>query len=294
MPAAHGEGSVIQSPEEWRRAGRTVTVDGHEVFVADVGEGNRTVMVLHGFPGSSWDWCDVAAALAGRARVVLFDFLGHGFSAKPDQKYSLFAQTDLAIAVAAAAGIERCVLVSHDMGDTVAAEMLKREVEGTLPFAVDEAFLTNGSIFMDLVQLSAGQLALLSLPDEALTASLPLDAFRPGLEETFSPQHRPDAATIDGMLSLIANRDGDRVLPRIIRYVEERRAYQDRWTAGLAEYPGPMTAAWGALDPIAVVAMPHRLKQLRPATEIVIWDDVGHWPSIETPGRLAELIAAHL
>jgi pimeloyl-ACP methyl ester carboxylesterase len=55
-----------------------------------------------------------------------------------------------------------------------------------------------------------------------------------------------------------------------------------------------MAALWGEEDPIAVVAMTHHLKEIRPATEVVTWPDVGHWPSIEVPDRLADAILARL
>ncbi len=49
---------------------------------------------------------------------------------------------------------------------------------------------------------------------------------------------------------------------------------------------------WGVLDPIAVPAMPQRLAELRPGTEVVLLDGVGHWPSIEAPERVAAEIRA--
>lgn len=55
-----------------------------------------------------------------------------------------------------------------------------------------------------------------------------------------------------------------------------------------------MTALWGEQDPIAVVGMAHHLRELRGDTEVVTWPDVGHWPSIEVPERVAEAILARL
>ena len=51
--------------------------------------------MLHGFPGSTFDWRHVIADLAADHRVVGHDFLGFGLSDKPfDGDYSLFAQAD--------------------------------------------------------------------------------------------------------------------------------------------------------------------------------------------------------
>jgi pimeloyl-ACP methyl ester carboxylesterase len=279
----------------WRESGRFLTVDGRNVFVVEQGAGSPAVLILHGFPGSSFDWRRVVPLLAESFRVIAFDFLGYGLTAKPvDARYSLFEQADLAERVAADAGMSHCALVAHDMGDTVAAELLMRSTEGRLGFEVDRAILTNGSIFIDLAQLSAGQQALLSLPDEILPAPMPLEMFRPGLADTFSRDHPPTDEELDGMVSLVARDGGDRLLPRLIRYIEERRQNQERWTEGLVSFAGSLSALWGAQDPIAVPAMVERLSTLRPQTDVVLWDDVGHWPSIEIPDRLAAALSERL
>jgi pimeloyl-ACP methyl ester carboxylesterase len=285
-----------KSVADWREAGRFIDVGGRSIFVVDQGPASdEAVLILHGFPASSFDWRHVAPQVASRRRVVTFDFLGYGLSSKPlDAAYSLFEQADLAEAVASRTGIRRCVLVSHDMGDSVAAELLGRAAEGRLEFSIDRSIVTNGSIFIDLARLSPGQLALLALPDSPLAESLPLDGFRPGLSATFSAEHQPSEEELDAMLWLIANEHGDRLMPRLIRYIEERRTHQARWTAGLTGYAGPMTLLWGRQDPIAVEAMAYHLAELRPATEVILWPDVGHWPSIEVPDRVAGAILARL
>lgn len=277
----------------WKDDGRFIDHRGDKIFVLDTNSHpGRSIFILHGFPSSSFDWHLVVPELAKRARVVTFDFLGYGLSDKPDRAYSIFEQTDLAMAVAADCGIETCVLVSHDMGDTVAAELLMRQSEGALDFSVERSILTNGSIFIDMAQLSTGQQFLLSLPDDRLAEPLGLDGMRPGLRETFGIQ--PPDAEIDAMVELIRNNGGDQLLPRLIRYIEQRRTNQERFTMGLVSFGGPMTALWGELDPIAVVAMTDRLLELRPDTEVERWADVGHWPSLEAPERLAAAITERL
>ena len=51
---------------------------------AEASDGDATpVLVLHGFPTSSWDFVDAAMLVSKHRRVVLFDFLGFGYSDKP-------------------------------------------------------------------------------------------------------------------------------------------------------------------------------------------------------------------
>jgi pimeloyl-ACP methyl ester carboxylesterase len=274
----------------WRDLGRTVSLGGHQIFVSAFGTGSP-VLFLHGFPGSSFDWREVARLVAVRHQVVLFDFLGYGLSDKPaDQPFSLFNQADLATSVASLFGITQCAVVAHDVGDTVAAELLARQNAGELPFVIDQMVLTNGSIFIDMAGLTEGQLLLLSLPDEPLADRLPAEMLAASLAATF-PKPSDE---IDAMVSLIQDRGGDRLLPRLIRYIEERRVHQARWTAGFTEFAGPLTALWGALDTIAIPAMPRHLATLRPSTEVVIWPDLGHWPATEDPSRVAAAVLGRL
>ena len=86
-----------------------------------------TIVILHGFPGSTFDWRHVVDDLAADHRVVGHDFVGFGLSDKPvDADYSLFTQADRTERVLQALDVERAVIVAHDVGDTVAAELLHR------------------------------------------------------------------------------------------------------------------------------------------------------------------------
>src|SRR5438128_8707616 len=93
------------TPEGWRGQGSEIDLspDGR-IFAVDLGprgHAKTPVLVLHGFPTSSWDFADAAAIVAKERRAVLFDFLGFGFSDKPHvAAYSVFVQAEIAIAVA--------------------------------------------------------------------------------------------------------------------------------------------------------------------------------------------------
>jgi pimeloyl-ACP methyl ester carboxylesterase len=281
--------------DEWRAQGRLIDVDSETLFIVEQGPRDApAVVVLHGFPGSTFEWRHIIADLAADHRVVAHDFGGFGLSAKPvDGDYSLFTQADRTERVVAAAGVERAVLLAHDVGTTVAAELLHRHRDKVLSFDVAGCVLTNGSIFIDLAQLSDGQQALLALPDEPLAEPLGRDLLRAALAATFPPG-QPAPGELDAIVALVEHNGGDLLLPRLIRYIEERRRNQPRWTAGLAEAAVPMAAVWGLLDPIAMPAMVDRLEQLRThagnGLHVARWPDAGHWPCVERPGELATLV----
>jgi pimeloyl-ACP methyl ester carboxylesterase len=104
--------------------GKYVNIFGHQVFVLDSGKkssvANDTLLILHGFPSSSYDYHAVLQDLHERfPRIVLFDFIGFGLSDKPKKwSYSLIDHADIALLVWKSLGIESGHLLSHDMGDS--------------------------------------------------------------------------------------------------------------------------------------------------------------------------------
>ena len=286
-----GEGEPTGAAAEWLERGTFRTLCDRRIFTVDVApagsESQPPLLVLHGFPTSSFDFHLVVDRLAASRRVVLFDMLGYGFSDKPDLAYRLDLQADLAMALTAELGIDRLSLLTHDMGDTVGGELLARQLEGAWEVEVVERTLTNGSIYIELAHLSAGQELLLSLPDQALdTAQAPDRAgFTAALAATFSPQTVVDQGELDAAWQQVARDGGNRLLPRTIRYIEERRRNQDRFTGAIERHPSPLTVVWGRDDPIAVVEMVDRLRAARPDATIQILEGVGHYLTLEAPER---------
>jgi pimeloyl-ACP methyl ester carboxylesterase len=288
---------------DWESRGKRITVDGLEVFMLDApaigAESGDPLLVLHGFPTASFDWRTVIEPVraAGR-RVVLFDFLGFGLSDKPDVRYSIRGYADTAEAVAKAAGLERVVLVTHDLGDSVGGEVLARSLEGTLDFEVTNRIITNGSIYMDLVQLTAGQQALLAAEDARFDlAALGIDpsvGFKGGVAGTFA---KPDDADEDEMTAqweLAAHNDGHQLLARTIRYIEDRRLEERRFTGAIEEHASPLHIIWGKLDPVAVYPMAVRLHEIRGEAPLVTLDDIGHYPMVEAPEAFSTAMLAAL
>jgi pimeloyl-ACP methyl ester carboxylesterase len=280
----------------WAARGDYRTALGHRVFVVDrrptepEGDDGLPVLVLHGFPTSSHDWYRVLDELGRRRRVVLLDLLGYGFSDKPDQRYSLFEQADLVEAVARDLDLGEVALITHDMGDSVGGEVLARGLDDVLSFDVTRRVLSNGSIYIDMAQLTDGQQLLLSLPDERLADGLGRDALADALRGTFAPGSDVPDEDVRVAAELIVRDGGDRLLPRLIRYAEERREHEGRWTGAIERHPAPLTIIWGDADPIAVWPMAERLHETRPDATLVRLRGIGHYPMLEAPDAFTAAI----
>lgn len=280
------------TPEEWERRGSRVDTTDGGVFTAELGEASTgtPVLALHGFPTSSWDFVECANALADGRRVILFDFLGFGLSAKPaDHGYSLFEQADVAIAVVRARGLERVHLWAHDMGTSVATELLARRERGLLPFEVESVVLMNGSVHVEMASPTIGQRLLMSPMGDAFARVSRRAIFAAQIARVFA--RPPEARVVDGMWTLLSREDGVRRLPQIIRYMAERARFERRWVGALERLDIPSLVAWGEQDPVAVLAIAKRLARETPRAKLVTWPELGHYPQIEDPIAVARAIA---
>lgn len=254
------------------------------------------LLVLHGFPSSSFDFRHCLGRLAEHRRVLLVDFLGFGLSDKPDQHYRLVEQADLAQAAVVDAELDAVALLTHDMGDSIGGEVLARSIDGDLPFAITRRVLSNGSIYIREAHLTAGQQLLLSLPDERIAdaALLQPENFKAGLAGTFGADTQPSAEELDAQWALMSRLDGQLLLPRTIRYVEQRYENEERWTGAIERHPSPLHVVWGDLDPVAVHSMTDRLLAARPDAVRTTLDGIGHYPMVEAPDRFTDAVLAGL
>ncbi len=283
------------TPEQWESRGRRIDSPDGRIFVTELGARSDAtpVLVLHGFPTSSWDFEEVATRVAKDRRVVLFDFLGFGLSDKPaGAAYALFEQAEVAIAVARACGLERVHLWAHDMGTSVATELLALRERGRLPFAVASVTLMNGSVHVQMASPTIGQ-RLLRSPAGDLFARLSRQrSFAFQIARVFA--RRPQAEVIDGMWQLLAREQGTRRLPQIIQYMKERVRFERRWVGALERLDLPVLVAWGDRDPVAVLAIAERLAAETPGAKLVTWPGLGHYPQLEDPALVAATVGEFL
>ena len=281
---------------EWRRRGMRVTVNGESVFVIDaqpqVESGNVPLVILHGFPTSSIDWAVIFPALNQNRRVICLDVPGFGFSDKPDRQYSVFGQVEVIKTILEQCRIEEFDLLTHDMGDSIGGELLARDTAQR----VRRRVVTNGSIYMELAQLTDEQKLLLALADQALPPELTPDvaAIERSLTATYAPPGAAERYIASASARCVALGNGGAVLPRVIRYTEERFEHEPRWTGAIESHPAPLAVIWGWEDPIAVSDMALRLCAARPDAVLTRLDGVGPYPMLEAPRAVATAILTAL
>jgi len=260
------------------------------------GEADRPpLLFLHGYPSSSYDWRGAFERVDGH-RLIAFDFLGFGLSDKPrEHVYSLLSQADIVEAIAARFGQAEVIMVAHDMGSSVATEILARDIEGRLSFNLASALLFNASLVREKASLLWGQKLLLSRLGPLAARFTNEFSFRREFARIFSSQHKLSDEEAADQWSLLSHDDGHRLLDRLIYYNHERVTppLSDRWHDALRAWSGRLELAWAERDPICTEEVLQAVLALRPHARVPRLPGLGHYPQLEDADVVYSAIRRH-
>ncbi len=287
--------ALTERVRAWRERGTGEQVEGRRIHVFTSEGAGPLLLLLHGFPSSSYDWVPLLEHLESRA-VLAFDCLGFGLSEKPrDHAYSLLEQADIAEELVGRHGARRPVFaVGHDMGTSVTTELIARDIQGELGFELAGVLLFNGSMIQGAASPTLGQRLLRGRLGPVASRLSTERFFRHQFGSIFSPGHPLTEDEAADHWSLIAHEGGQRLGHRLIVYMNERERFAERWYGALREWPGSLHLAWGMLDPVATTNVLDGVRKLRPGAPLTRFDDLGHYPQIEDPARLAGALEAAL
>lgn len=286
----------------WRDRGRVIDVFGLRVFVLESGEDTGGVkaaaplLVLHGFPTSSHDFAYVLSRLNHDRLVVLFDFPGFGLSGKPPEySYSLLEQAEVAIEVWRRLGISQGHLLAHDYGTSVATELLARSQRGLLPIELRSLTLCNGSVHIELAELTLAQRLLRDRRVGPVFARLAGERlFKSRMRALFSDPDRLDERMLSAMWEGVTCGGGRDRLSDVSSYLDERHRFWSRWIGALRQTDLPVHVVWGREDPVAVAAIAETLHDEIPGSELTWLDGVGHYPMVESPARFVDAVVGFI
>ena len=120
-----------------------------------VGGSGPAVVLLHGFGDTGDMWTPLAVALAKDHRVIVPDLRGMGLSSKPLAGYEKKNQAGDVRAVLDALGVDRAVVVGHDIGTMVAYAYAARYRDKTIKLVVMDAPVPGIAPWEQIVRNSA-------------------------------------------------------------------------------------------------------------------------------------------
>jgi pimeloyl-ACP methyl ester carboxylesterase len=266
----------------------TVTLHGRESGYLVGGEG-PVLLLIHGMAGTCENWRGVIESLARHHTVIAPDLPGHGLSAGGPGDYSLgnlaAGLRDLLLVL----GHERATLVGHSLGGGIAMQFSYQ-----FPEMVERLVLvSSGGLGLEVspvLRAAALPGADLFIAVTASTGQKIGDAVGRGLSKV-GMKPAADVAEVARGYGSLAEPDRRKAFLATLRSVVgtkgQRISAADRFY--LAEEV-PMLIVWGARDPIIPVSHGEDANRALPGSRLEIFEDTGHLPQIEQPGRFVTVL----
>ncbi len=260
------------------RVARYGDADVH--YVLSGPETAPAVVLVHGFGSSTDVWAGLIAELEEDHRVLAVDLKGFGWTSRYEGDYSREAQAQLLRSAMDGAGIEHADLVAHSMGCAVTLTLA-----AAAPDRVDRVVLIGPWLLEDQVpwalrdsrQPGVGELIFGTWFEEHLDWRFRL---------AFSD---PDRHVTEGMIDrarLVLRRPGSKAAAlATIRGLD-----LPGLEVQLPDLPHRVLLVQGEDDAVARPEFARRLSVTLPAAELVLLPNVGHFPMLEAPDRLAALV----
>lgn len=263
-------------------------VEPTETFVSSqgavrwgTGGGGPPVVLVHGWPFSSWIWRDVAAGLAASHTVYVWDMPGYGRSERrADQDVTLGGHAAVLAELLAhwgLAGDAAPAVVAHDIGGAVALRAHLRNGAAYRRLALVDAVAIApwGSGFFRLVRDAADTFA--QLPP-ALHAAL----VRGYVDDGGGPAL--PATTIDALAAPWLDEAGRAAFYRQIACLRQEQT--DEIEQRLAGLDLPVLVCWGAQDAWLPAERGRDLATRIPGARLRLFDAAGHLVPLHAPGAL--------
>ncbi len=270
----------------WQQGGKWFKYRDHSIFCRIEGKGEPLVLI-HGFPTSSWDWQALWPALTERYFVIAIDMIGFGFSDKPaDYDYTIIDQADLISGFLRELGVQHCDVICHDYGVNVAQELLARQLQGRHDCEIKSVCFLNGGLFPEAHQPVFIQRLLSSSIGGIVSRFITRRTYEKTICSVFGAANQPDQELLQNFWDLVKYNNGLGLIHRLVRYVEERRCHRNRWVDALQKSQIPMRFINGVDDPTSGCEMADRYEYMMGNSDVVRLEGVGHYPHLETPQRV--------
>ncbi len=263
----------------------TVEVDGMTLAYRELGAG-PPVLLLHGWPTSSYLWRDVMPPIARSNRVLALDLPGYGGSSKPlDAGYGFGFYDEVLDGFLAALGIDEVALAVHDVGGPIGVHWALDR-----PERVTRLALLNTLLYPELSEMVLELLRVLSTPGERETLTNPQ-----GLEAVMRLGLAEGSALGEDVIAAIAapfDTDAARRALALACIGLELPGFADIGER-LSSLTMPVRIVYGEQDRVLpdVAETMVRVKRDLPHAVITALPECGHFLQEEEPERIGELLA---
>jgi pimeloyl-ACP methyl ester carboxylesterase len=280
---------------------RTKTVDGHSIFYREAGDPQHaTIVLLHGFPSSSHTYRELIPLLAHRFRVIAPDYLGSGYSARPDPDqftYTFDKLADHVVGLLEALKIQRFSVYMQDFGAPVGFRVVTRH-----PERIGSLIIQNANAYLDGLT-PARQAFFRKAHDDRSpehVAFLYSLVSREGIVERQYlrdiPLERRDILSPDSWthdLAFLQTEKDRKIQVQLFQDYQTNIDAYPAWQGVLRRHQFPTLIVWGKRDPAFIAPGAMAYRRDLPKAELHLLD-AGHFALEEQPAEIARFIHAFM
>jgi pimeloyl-ACP methyl ester carboxylesterase len=273
---------------------KTADVAGFRLFYREAGDPSKpTIVLLHGFPTSSFQFHDLIPRLEDRFHVIAPDYPGMGFSEAPDLTVLRPTFDDVARAIDAfiaefAPG--PLILYLHDIGGPIGMR-----IATTYPERIAGLIFQNFTISVEgwnpdrlkVYERLGGPETPEKLAETEKFDTVERATFLHKKGARQPDSLNPDNWAIDAYaFSIAANRV---FMSRLFMNLATNIPHYPEWAAYLKDRQPKTLIVWGRNDPLMLPAAAEFVKQVVPAADLRFFDS-GHFVLDENADAVAEAI----
>lgn len=260
-------------------------VNGMDVFVEEVNtQGTKSLVLLHGFTGSTKTWQHVVKALPKSVRCIMVDLTGHGQTSAPENVtlYSMASQLNTLHELFLQLHLEKFSLLGYSMGGRVALSYAVK-----YPDQINQLILESASPGLK----SEEERAVRKEADDALAKKILASGIESFVDKWENIALFASQKLLSGQVQLEIRTE--RLQQRAIGLANSLRGIgtgvmPNLWD-DLAILPMPVTLLTGALDEKFVMLNQKMQNSLFDAKHLTI-PAVGHAIHVENPLKFATIV----
>jgi 2-hydroxymuconate-semialdehyde hydrolase len=272
-------------------AKRRVRTSAGEIAFVEAGDAeDPAVLLVHGFPTSSFLWRNIAPLLSPWMRVLAPDLLGCGDSDKPaDAPVGIVAQTGYLRELLDALDVRDVAVVGHGVGGGIAQLLAIEGGVRTLVLLDSIAFDTWPSDVTREAQAQAEASASVpGGPSDAVTTAMVRTAFDLGLGH----RERLNEDDLAEYVRPWAGPEGAAACLRFLRSMDGRGLEDTQ--AALEALEVPAFLVWGEEDPFVPVHVAERLADALPMSTLAVLPGCRHFLPEDAAETIAPLLFEYL
>lgn len=265
-----------------------VTVNGVRSPLFDLGPREEDAVVfLHGNPGSSLDWHDLATRVSEHGRAIAPDMPGFGEADRADSfDYTVSGYARHLDGLLQQLGVRRVHLVLHDFGGPWGLAWAAAH-----PDRVASLTLINMGVLRGYRWHYLARIWRTPLIGELFMATVTRPMFHLTLKHG-NPRGLP-RPFVDRMFDQF-DAGTRRAVLRLYRATDSFEPLASAITTSLAPRRLPVLVLWGAHDPYLPVRYAPLQREEFPGAEVHVLEDSGHWPFADNPEAVARLVVPFL